>query len=71
MQNTFRSDSIYALNNKIMSNIINYGEVIYNEYEKIETFSYEEMNNIIKSLDLKNKTIYIIDKLDSKVDKDK
>ncbi len=67
----FKSDSIYALNNKIMSNIINYGEVIYNEYEKIETFSYEEMNNIIKSLDLKNKTIYIIDKLDSKVDKDK
>ena len=65
----FKSDSIYALNNKIMSNIINYGKIIYNEYEKIEEFTYEEMNKIIKELNLENKTIYIIDKIETKVDK--
>lgn len=65
----FKSDSIYAINNKIVSNIINYNEIIYDEYEKIEKFTYEELNNIINNLDLSNKTVYIIDKLENKFDK--
>lgn len=65
----FKSDSIYAINNKIMSNILNYGEIIYNEYKKIDEFEYSILNDIISKLDLSNKTIYIIDKLDNKVDK--
>ena len=63
----FKSDSIYALNNKIMSNIINYNEVIYNEYEKIKELSYKKLCEIISNLDLSNKTIYIIDKLENKI----
>ena len=65
----FKSDSIYSLNNKIMSNIINYNEVIYDEYKKIEEFTYDILKNIINKIDLSNKTIYIIDKLENKVDK--
>lgn len=64
----FKSDNIYALNSKVMSNIINYGEIIYDEYKKIEEFSYQKLNNIISKLDLSNKTIYIIDQLNHKVD---
>ena len=60
----FKSDSIYAINNKIMSNIINYNKIIYDEYKKIDEFTYDELNNIISKLDLSNKTIYIIDKFD-------
>ena len=62
----YKSDSIYALNNKIMSNIINYGKIIYNEYEKIDELNINTLNKIISKLDLNNKTIYIIDK---KIDK--
>ena len=62
----YKSDSIYALNNKIMSNIINYVKIIYNEYEKIDELNINTLNNIILNLDLSNKTIYIIDK---KIDK--
>lgn len=65
----FKSDSIYSLNNKIMSNIINYNEVIYDEYKKIEEFTYDILKNIINKIDLSNKTIYIIDKLENKIDK--
>ena len=65
----FKSDSIYALNNKIMSNIINYDKIIYNEYDKIDEFTFKQFNEIIKNLDLSNKTVYIIDTLNNKFDK--
>lgn len=61
----FKSDSIYAINSKIVNNIINYNKIIYDEYEKIDEFTYEKMNNIINNLDLSNKTVYIIDKLNN------
>ena len=65
----FKSDSIYAINNKIMSNIINYDKIIYNEYDKIDEFTFKQFNEIIKNLDLSNKTVYIIDTLNNKFDK--
>ena len=61
-----KSDSIYAINNKIMSNIINYNHIIYNEYKKIDEFTYEQLNQIINKIKLSEKTIYIIDKIDNK-----
>ena len=61
-ESIFKSDNIYALNNKIMSNIINYDEIIYDEYKKIEKLTFKQLNVIISQLDLSNKTIYIIDK---------
>ena len=58
----YRSDSIYSLNNKIMSNIMNYGEVILDDYKKINSLNIKEMKNILKNINLSNKTIYIINK---------
>ena len=58
----FRSDNIYAINNKIMGNIMNYDEVILDDYKKIDSINIKEMNKIIKNINLDNKTIYIINK---------
>lgn len=58
----YRSDSIYSLNNKIISNIMNYGEVILDDYKKIEEINIKDMKRIIKSITLDNKTVYIINK---------
>ena len=58
----YRSDSIYALNNKVMSNIINYKKVILDDYKKIDELNMKKMEEIIKEIDLSNKTVYIINK---------
>ena len=60
----FKSDSIYAINNKIMSNIINYNEIIYDEYKKIDELKFDVMKKVTKNIDLSNKTVYVIDKKD-------
>ena len=57
-----RSDNIYAINNKIMSNIMNYNEVILDDYKKIDSLNIKEMQEIIKSINLDNKTVYVINK---------
>jgi hypothetical protein len=58
----YKSDSIYAINNKIMANIINEGSVITDEHSYIDSLNYEEMVNTINSIALDNKTIYNINK---------
>lgn len=58
----YRSDSIYSINNKIMSNIMNYNEVILDDYKKIDELNIKDMNKIIKNISLENKTTYIINK---------
>ena len=58
----YKSDSIYAINNKIMANIINEGNVITDEHAYIDSLNYEEIVNAINNIDLNNKTIYNINK---------
>ena len=58
----YKSDSIYAINNKIMANIINHGSVITDEFEYIDALDYEEFTNTINNISLENKTIYEINK---------
>lgn len=58
----YKSDNIYSINNKIMSNIMDYGEVILDNYKKIDDLNIKDMNKIIKNINLENKTVYIIDK---------
>ena len=60
----YKSDSIYAINNKIMANIIKYGKVITDEHKFIDELNYQELNDIINNIDLSNKTIYTINKKD-------
>lgn len=58
----YRSDSIYAINNKITSNIMNYNKVILDDYKKIDELNLKDMKKIIKNISLNNKTVYIINK---------
>ena len=58
----YRSDSIYSINSKIMGNIINFGEVILDDYKKIDSINIKDMKKIIKNINLDNKTVYIINK---------
>lgn len=58
----YRSDSIYSLNNKIMSNIMNHNKVILDDYKKIDELNIKDLNKIIKNINLDNKTTYIINK---------
>lgn len=58
----YRSDSIYSVNSKIVSNIMRYGEVILDDYKKIDSVNIDEVNNIFSNLDLSNKSVYVIKK---------
>ena len=58
--NIYRSDSIYSINNKIVSDIMNYNKVIIDDYKKIDKINIKEMNKIIKEINLNNKTIYVV-----------
>ena len=54
------SDNIYHINNKIMSNIIKYGDIVYNDYELINNLEFSKLDKLIKSLSFNENTIYII-----------
>lgn len=58
----YKSDSIYSVNSKIVNNIINYGNVVYDEYKYIDDLKIEELNEIIKVISLKHKTVYYLEK---------
>ena len=58
----YRSDDIYSINNKIVSNIMNYGGVILDDYKKIDEIDSKELKKIISKISLSNKTIFVIDK---------
>ena len=58
----YRSDSIYSINSKIVNNIMNYDKVILDDYKKIDSLNIKDMKNIIKNINLDNKTVYIINK---------
>ena len=44
------SDSIYSINNKIVNNIMNYDEVILDDYKRIDDINIKDMNKIIKGI---------------------
>ena len=54
------SDNIYYINNKIMSNIIKYGDIIYNDYDLIKNFEFSKLENIINTIKLDENTVFII-----------
>lgn len=58
----YRSDSIYSLNNKIMGNIMNYDEIILDDYKKVEQLNMKDLKNITDNINFDNKTVYIINK---------
>ncbi len=58
----YNSDSIYSINSKIVNNIMNYDEVILDDYKHIDEINKKDMDKIVSSIDLDNKTIYVINK---------
>ncbi|MBR1377121.1 MAG: insulinase family protein [Bacilli bacterium] len=54
------SDNIYAMNSKVMNNIIRYNKVETNDYDKIRNLSFDEMKKVINKLDFSNYLTYIV-----------
>ncbi len=54
------SDDIYTVNNKIMGNIIKYGDIIYNSYEVIENLKFNDLKNIINNINFSFKSTFIV-----------
>lgn len=54
------TDNIYALNSKVMDNIIKYDRVELNDYDKIKNLDYNKMVEVIEKLDFSNCLTYII-----------
>lgn len=54
------SDNIISINNKIMNNIIDYNEIVYNGYNLCKKLDYEEFLNTVNKLDLKKYTTCLI-----------
>lgn len=53
-------DNLYRINNKIMSNIIRYDDVIYDDYERIKNLNCKDLNNIISNISFDEYSILII-----------
>lgn len=58
--NIFGSDNIFAVNAKIMNNLIYYNEILTDTINMIKKMNIEDMNYIIDHLSLKNKSICVV-----------
>lgn len=58
----YRSDNIYSIASKINNNLINYHEVVLDEYSLIDALNVNEFNEILTTLSFENKTINVLKK---------
>ena len=56
----YQSDSIYAINTKVDRNIIDYNEVILDDYKLIEEMNIDELNKILDNLSFENSNLVIL-----------
>ena len=56
----FMSDNIFSMNEKIMNNIIKYNEIKIDDIKYTKRLDYKKAKQIINDLDLKNKSIVIL-----------
>lgn len=61
----FMSDNIFSINEKIMNNIIKYNEIKTDDIEYTNNLDFNKANEIIKKLDLSNKSTVIIEPKES------
>ena len=64
--NILGSDSIFAINSKIMANLIYYDEILCDSIEMIKNMNMEELNYIIDNVNLKNKSITVVKNKENK-----
>lgn len=58
--NILGSDSIFAVNSKIMANLIYYNEILCDTIDMIKNMNMEELGYITSNVDLKNKSICVV-----------
>lgn len=58
--NILGSDNIFAVNSKIMNNLIYYGEILTDTITLLKNMNMKNMKYIIKNLDLNNKSICVV-----------
>ena len=58
--NILGSDNIFAVNSKIMNNLIYYGEILTDTITMLKNMNMKNMKYIIKNLDLNNKSICVV-----------
>ncbi len=56
----YRSDNIFAINNRINNNIINYDEIIKDEFALIDSLNMEELNDILDNISFKETCVVVI-----------
>ena len=61
----FMSDNIFSTNEKVMNNIIKYNEIKIDDIKYTKRLDYKKAKQLIKELDLKNKSIVIIEQRES------
>lgn len=54
------SDDIFSINDKIMNEVIKYGEPLCNEYDLIKSFKLDELNDVIKHLSFDKKSVFVV-----------
>ena len=57
----FMSDNIFSMNEKIMNNIIKYGEVKLDDLQYTKNLNIKKAQKIIEEIDLSNKNIVVIE----------
>lgn len=56
----YMSDNIYSINHKVLNNIVEYNEIIYDNYNIIKEMNIKEFRTYIDSIDFKNNSIVIV-----------
>ena len=56
----YASDNIFSINNKIMTQVVKYGDIAYDEYNDIKNLNLKDLNEILKSINFKNKNVVVI-----------
>jgi len=54
------SDNIYDMNEKVLSDVINYGDVVTNQIERVQEYDFNILKEIFDELNFDNSSIYII-----------
>ena len=58
--NVYMIDNIFAINSKILSNYLDYGDVVYDDDERIRNFDIKKYNDIMSKLNFSNVSTVVV-----------
>ena len=58
----YQSDSVFSIASNINNNILRLGEVIFDEYEWVDSLNIEEMKDILANISFDEKSVAILKK---------